>query len=407
MGATDDTQPRSPFKQHPEQLPQQTAAELDTQESALVRTEPSRYDTDYDEPPAGGPGCLMWTLLLFMGAIFSLVIVILAASWGWTEGNRDADVYATATQSEFINIQLQFIATEVIEGNQARLNSRINFLAELTPGVPIVPQLQHTATALYFNTLPTATPTLPPTATPTPELVASQEVVIETPETPAASTGNGLTFDLGQMLADAQLHIRFDEYQDAYELLDAIIRIDPDFQRTTVRTWMNQVLVAQAELLYRAPGDTELAEAIRLTDLAEQYGPIDELNYERIIATYYLDIQSAINGSNHALAISLLNTVIYTYQETYKGQNLRTLLFNEYVAYGDAWGFGNDHCKAVAQYDLALGLFADDNLRAKRDVSQTTCELAPTIPIGATPVPANGEDPSSYTYPGLPPTAAP
>jgi tetratricopeptide (TPR) repeat protein len=334
-----------------------------------------------DGPPPDygpeGPGCFVWGLLAVVVAGMALVIVVLAATAGWTEGHRVSDRHATATQVEQINEQLRRIPTDVASGNQYLLNLRIGFLATLTPAVPVVADLQSTATAVYFNSQPTATPTVTPTA----EVVATESPVVTTE--PQAPTG----YDLDGMLEEAQLDIRFGDYDAAYEKLDNIARIDPDFQRTTVRSLIFEALTAQAQQLFRTATEADLAEAIRLTGLAEEYGDIGELDYERLIAERYLDIQRTIGTGNHASAIRLLNDMIVNFQSTYKGIDFNRMLFNEYMAYGQAWEFGGQYCQAVVQYNFALNLFNDGGARAKRDAAQTICEQGTPTPIGgATPI---------------------
>ena len=380
MASTDDTQPRSPFGQQAKQQ------KRDTQESAATHS------------PAAGPGCFVWGFMLLMGMACSLTIVVLAGTAGWTEGHRIADATASATLARGINIQLERIPTDVANGNLRNLGVRLEFLATFTPGVPGVPQLRETATALFLTSQPTLTLTPTPSETPTASPEPVEQTAEATPED-AGAPGTGapqptasLVYDLDSLLADAQLHIRFNEYDQAYDTLDAIIRIDENFQRTVVRAMMNEVLIAQAAALYHSTADTDLAEAIRLTDLAEEYGAIGELDYERLIAGMYLDIQRAMATYSYATAIQLLHGV-RGYQDAYRGHDFRVMLFNAYVAYGDAWGLGGDYCQAATQYDLALNYYADSVVQTKRDQAQTACEQALT---------------ATATYPGgAPPTTSP
>jgi len=353
---------------------------------------------DQDQSPVAGdvagPGCIAWVLLLVVGFGCALLIVVLSAAAGWTEGQHRADQTAVATQVIFVREQLERIPTDVANRNQILLATRIAALATLTPAVPVVPQLQTTATALYWNSQITATPVIPPTVAPTVAPMETQSAPTDAPVLP----GGTVVYDLAALLAEAQMHITFAEYEEAREALDAIIRIDSTYQQSTVRGLMSLALIAQANQFYRSPSDTDLAEAMRLTDLAEQYGPIGDLDYERLIADYYLDIQRVIALGNHADAIRLLNTV-RSYQTIYRGGlvNFNELLFNEYVVYGDTFNLGSDPCQAAAQYNLALSLYTNAVVQQKRDDAQTACDLITPTPLWS----------SDTAYPGGWTTATP
>lgn len=383
MDSLDDTQPRSPFRKE--------TPKHDTQESAAVHPQ-TTFDTDDDSRT--GPGCWVWGFLVLGGVVVSIVIVILAGAAGWTEGHRVANTHATATQAEFIQEQLRRIPTDVAAGNQYNLGVRLNFLATLTPAVPQIHQLQMTGTALYFQSLPTETPrpseTVMPTGAPTGAPPTGTPSEQPPPDATAASSPTpGLAYDLAGLLDEARLALRLNDFQEAYEILDIIIRVDDQYERATVRGLMSEALRKLAANLFRSNSDADLAEAIHLTDMAEQYGPIDELSYERLIAGLYLDIRRAIGAGNHALSISLLNNIIVNYQATYKNVDFRQMLFNEYIAYGDAWGFGLEYCQAAAQYTLALNWFSDPVVTQKRDTAQELCERPPTPEIP--PVEDTGE----------------
>lgn len=392
MSTSDDTQPRANFRD--------PSPERDTQESAAVRAQLA--DQHLDEGGPTGPGCFVWGLLSLVGMGCSLVIVILAATAGWTEGHRVANATASATLAQGINEQLRRIPTDVANGNQRNVMIRLEFLATFTPGVLGVPALRMTATALHINSLSTESPAL--TDTPQPSATPDQSMVdaAATDDPGAFTDDTDSGYDLDALLDEARFFFRLDRYQEAYDTLDAIIRINEDFQRATVRGLMLEVLTTQATQLYRSPDDNDLAEAIRLTDMAEQYGSIGELDYERLIASLYLDVQRLSGTGDHALAIARLNTVM-GYQSIYRGHDFPTMLFNERVAYADAWGLGGEYCRAVSEYDLALSLFANGAVQAKRDAAQQACEQG--VPPGLTTTP--GEDPAFNTYPGVPPTSGP
>ena len=378
-----------------------------------------------DDGGVRGPGCLIWSIMGIFILLMGVIIVVLAGAAGWTEGQRLSNGYATATQVEFINETLRRIPTDVAMMNDYNFQLRLNALLQQTPGVPQVPELQVTATALiqqqiirlqltqlpqdfvyndrarieqrlayllqYAPNLPelpiyqaTATAYINQyTPTATIEVVQSQPTA--TPQAVATINPNG-QFDLPALFATAQQQINAGQLEEAYNTLDIIIRVDENYERNSVRGLMNTVLTRQARPLY-ASLET-LAEAIRLTDLAEEYGDIGDLNYERLIAGLYLNVVSASGSGNHGIAIQRINTII-TYQSTYKGINLTELLFDEYVAYGDALVAGASACQAIAQYQAALGLFYSANADSKLVIAQAQCNASnqPTsnAPVGGIP----------------------
>lgn len=354
---TDDTQPRSPF-QRP----------LDDQQPML--TPPPD-----DESPRG-PGCLLWGLVGGAALAFALAIVLLAGAAGWTEGQRIADRHATATQAGLIGEQLVRIPTDVAQGNPINLNRRLDYLETVAPGNNTLPGLRQTATALYLTSQPTLTPTpsATPTATVTPAATdAAPEVTAQ------VRTEGGFDLDLVALLQEARDEIAAGDFAEAQDTLDIIIRADSQFQQETVEGLMYEVLTTQARRLYAT--ENTLAEAIRLTDLAEEYGPIAQspLSYERLIAGLYLDAQRAVGSSDHATAIQRIRNILQ-YQTSYLGQDLNRLLFDEYVAYAQAWEFGEQYCQAVQQYNNALALFNSAEVNARLENAQNLCLQGTPLP---------------------------
>ena len=138
---------------------------------------------------------------------------------------------------------------------------RLRWLATQTPGVAGIGDYIMTATALYQNSLPTATPP----ASPTPEATAGSaatEDVASRRKDPAATIS-------AQILNQAQSAAASSQWQDAIDLLDVIIGADPTFETQTVRTLMVQSLNSYARELYNA---NKPAEANLIVDRAETFG---------------------------------------------------------------------------------------------------------------------------------------
>jgi hypothetical protein len=353
----------------------------DTQPFSPIKTPPSTPRVTIDpeaEDVRGGPGCLMWAVGGVAALGFALVIIGLAAVAGWKTGQTTAETNATATQNFRIDEQLSHIQDDVRSGNQVLLAARLQYLSTLTPGVPGLGDIMQTATSVYLTNQPTATftPTASPQATVTDKATEAVEFI-------ATASGGG--FDLPGLLAEAQQDISLRDWDGAIEALDIILAADEDFESNTVRTLMNQVLVEKANQLLLSPELGDLAEGVILTDRAREFGSVDRVNYESYIASLYLEGASAI-GINYPLAIQKLSQV---YSQVPNYRDVASLLFNQYVAYGDAWAAQTEYCPAAAQYQTALTILSDSGVSSKLTAAQAACALA--TPVGA---PAGTADPN-------------
>jgi tetratricopeptide (TPR) repeat protein len=359
MSFTDeDTKPKSPFKTPPHGQP-------------AVFIQPPADD---EEPVRSGPGCFTWGIVGVLAFGVGLAIVLLAGAAGWTSGQRMAQDHATATQNAEINDQLVRIPGDIASGNTVLLDARIRFLATLTPGVPGVADLVQTATALYTLNRPTATP----------EVIATATLEAATPTTepeiivPQATGG---AFDLAAMLQQARTAVSTAQYLDAIDLLDAIVAVDDTYERTEVRALMLEALSTQALRLFRS--GSSLAEAIVLTDRAKEYGLSgdSDLHFEQYVAALYLTAKSAV-GTNYPVAIQALQEV---YNTAPNYLDVQQLLFDQIVAYGDAWVAQGEYCPAASQYQNALTMFNSPAVAGKRDAAATACAQGTPAP-GSVPI---------------------
>ena len=379
MAQNDDTQPRSPFKDSPP--PQPTL----NPQTGIPPVEP-------DNSPQG-PGCFLWGIVSVIIFGLSLSVVGMAGAAGWTSGVRIAETDATATVERRINQQFEQIPTDVAAGNQAILQFRLDYLLGVTPGVMGIAEVQQTATQLAMQMQPTmtATATTTPTATPT---TAAPEITEEAPPPTDASAddANNSGFDLEALLLEAQGQLDIGEYEEAIDTLDAIMGINPDYRPEVVRDLMSRALRNQAALLFQSIDN--VAEAIILTNRAEEFGPVGDLDYERYIGGLYLDAQRTVALGNYLSAIRNLNE-IYQLQATYKGVDIGQEIFNQYVAYGDALVAGGQHCQAVGQFTTALNFINSNTVIGKRDAAQNTCQQGITLTgtPGATGDTPPGEQP--------------
>lgn len=360
MSVTPDTQPKSPFRDQPPQMP------------GMI---PPPGEDDYRS--SGGPGCFVWGLLGLISIVFALVIVLMAGGAGWTAGLRIAQNLISSTKNAEISVQLERIPTDVAQGNLFLLERRLGFLATLTPAIPQVPQIIETATALYLTSQPTAT--LPPTMTATPAPIEPTDE----PLVLATISDNATGYDLDALFEQARGASALGQWSEAIRVLDVILAIDSNFNPANVKGLMLDSLRNEARRLYN---ETKLAEAIAATNRAEEFGlgAQDELRYERYVAGLYLDAIRTV-GTDFNAAIRALRAVYDLGPGRYYA-DVQQRLFDQYVAYGDAWTFESQYCPAYVQYQNALNILSSSAVSAKRDNANTLCQQAtPTLGPGVTP----------------------
>jgi tetratricopeptide (TPR) repeat protein len=345
----------------------------------------------------GGPGCLVWGMVGIFCLILAVAVVGLASYSGWTEGLRVARGNATATRSADIAVQCSHIQSDAAANRVGLVQRRLESLLVLTPAPDCLIEAIPTATQLYLNNLPTAT--LPPTATSTPTPTLQPSPTSEAAEVVPTSSSNTSGFDPAPLLEEARQQVTSGDNLGAVDTLEAIIAIDPSFQKATVDSLLYQALTSEATKLYRTNGN--LAEAILLTNRAEAYGDVGELNFERAIAAAYLEAQAARN-INYPVAIRLLSQIVYNYSSpNYRGASGQ--LYEQLVKYGDSLALLGDNCTAQTQYDNAIRLQSPPDLIAKRDAAAQACIQGILITPFDPNVPTTTPDPNQPA----PPTSQP
>jgi hypothetical protein len=345
---------------------------------------------DWILPPEGStraPGCGVWGCIGGVGIVFALAIVALAGAAGWTSGLRTANANATATAGAEISDQLNRVPQDLANGNLQLADTRLRFLQQMTPGVEGVPDLVNTATAVYLDSLPTATPS----PSPTPEAEATEAPFEVT------AVNSGSQYDLAGMLQQARQAVAAGQFADAYDLLDVIAAVDANFERAEVRDLTAQALNGQARAMFNSNNP---AQGIIWATRAEDMGVLQgELSFELFAAMKWRDAQAAL-GLSYPQAVNALQEILNLGPGRYYEQ-AQQLLFQQYVAFGDA--LMNDQnqgaCPAIQQYSNALNIFNDGGAAAKRNSAQSLCAQAtPTLGPGQTPGAPTSE-------PGQPPPA--
>lgn len=352
MLAPDDTQPKRPNFVPP----------------------PSEYAADFEQD--SGPGCLIWGVIGAFCVLLALATVSLASFAGWTEGLRVGQGNATATINADITEQCQRIPQDIASGNMGLVQARFDTLVQFTPAPPCVATHAPAATALYLQSLPSATATLTPSATASPPALGETAIppTPDAPLSPTPITQGG--FDIDALLVEARAFLSSGNNRAAIETLDAINAVDPQYQKGTVDQLLYQALTTEARRLYRT--GTSLAEAILLTNRAEEYGDVGELNYERYIAELYLQAQIYVDV-NFPRAIQQLSQIVYT-QNLPNYLNASSLLNDQFIKYGDALALQGDYCNAQRQYESAFAMVASASVASKRDDATQKCQQG-VLPI--------------------------
>ena len=344
----EDTQPRSPLKDVP------------------LKPTISVDDNLEDAPPSSG--CGMYALIVVVLVLFAVAIVALAGAAGWTSGQREAQVLVSSTRDATIRDQVDRIPGDVASGNTVLLRTRLEWLATAAPEYSELPNLVLTGTAVYLNTLPTATSTPSPTPPEATREAAPNELAIATTE----DTDSG--FDVAALYEQAQTAMNGSLWGDAVELLDVVVGLDSTFRRDEVRRALNQALQNRALELYNA---NQPAAANILVGRAEEYGQIDSsLDYERYAAELYLRARNAI-GLGSPVAISTLQELIGLGAGGRYYDDAIQLLYNQYVLIGDSYLAQTNYCSAASQYQQAMNIFSSGTANGKYNNAQNLCLNAP------------------------------
>jgi hypothetical protein len=347
-------------------------------EDTKPRRQSSVPDESYDD---GGPGCIIWGIVGFFGIILAFGIVLVAAEAGTRTGAAIGEKTAVARTQAFIGRECEILPDDLAEGRLGIVRSRYeNWAAQGAIPVCAQPYIL-TATQAYIESLATETPTATLTPEPTATLTGTPTVEA-TAELPANTLQPTSLYDLAGLLQEARDLMAIGDYVEAIRTLDAIAAIDSNYETSTVNQLLFTALTTRATTLYRTGGS--LAEAIQLTNRAQNYGDIQDLNFERSIAQYYLDAQGFLNV-NYPAAIQQLN-LVRGLSGNYRDTN--NLLVKQLEGYGDALVTGGEPCKAVQQYEAVLAMQPQSAVQTKLQQVQVQCST------GATPMTIVPSDPN-------------
>ncbi len=345
-----------------------------------------------------GLACLLWGVGIFTGLLIGGAIVLGAVYAGWNTGLATARADATVTAAAYAQQQCERIPADLAAGRLSLAQSRFQNLASRPKPPDCLPQLAPTASAVFLLAAASPTPAPTYTASASPTAPPATATASEAATLPAGE--DALAYDLDALLAEAQSAMSLGDYPAAIDTLDAIISLDQEFQRDLARRLFLEALTAEALALFRSG---RLSEAVVMTDRAEEFGNIDQLNHERYIALLYLDGQRYLT-TNPAEAVRKFSSLYYEFGlRDYVNGPIVGELQEALRNYGMALALQGDHCQAQAQFEAALNLnpplsrinLAD--LTARRDQSILACQaqeqaaaaedgapIATPLPVGQT-----------------------
>lgn len=301
-----------------------------------------------------GIACLLWGFGAGFCLLIAGIIVSGAVYAGWNTGLATARAESTVTVQAYARQQCERIPADLLGGSLRLAQSRLEHLAKMQQTPACLPQMASTATVVFLLSAPSPTPPATETATPAEATAPPPTAPPTIAPTAAAPSGDIVAdFDLPALLNEAQSALRLRDYRAAIDTLDAIISIDGDFQRESVRQLMMEALTAQALALYRSG---RLSEAIVLTDRAEELGNIDELYHERYIALLYLAGQR-YKTANPAEAVRNFSSLYYEFGlRDYVNGPIAADLQEAHRNYAMALALQGDHCPAQGQFEAARQL---------------------------------------------------
>ena len=351
-----------------------------------------------------GCGCWGWAFIALIALVLSALVVSASAFAGWNAGIGVARENATLTSEAEFQEQCERIGSDIDAGKGQLVKTRIDFLLKQTPMPPCLTDHLPRATALVALQEPSPalapTATLVVTATPQPTVVVVRATATVAAEPP-------IEYDLDDLLAEAQNDVALQNYQRAIDTLDAIIAIEEDYQRDQIRSMYFAALKAEAHILFRSG---RLSEAIIMTGRAVAYGDIAELNYERFIASLYLD-GLRLKAANPGESVRNFSSIVY---ENGLGNYMSGKVIGElqeaHRNYGDVFANQGDHCRARDQYEAALALQpASSSIRRstvadQRDRASEACD---GVPVGPAETTAAVTRPATPAGIGIRPSPAP
>jgi tetratricopeptide (TPR) repeat protein len=313
------------------------------------------------------------SILLGIGGI--LVLLVLGGLGGYTSGIAQREQAQSSIISQQLMDQFQYALVDEQFGRYEAARERLQFIIQHSPDFPGAQT--ELAKVLVQLTVPTPTPTTPPT--PTADLRGVQN-----------------------LFASAQQLVAAGDWKNALATLDQLRKDAPDFNAAQVDGMYYYALRNYGVSLIQQQGDLE--GGIYELTLAERFAPLDNTaNGLRDGARAYIQAASYF-GVNWQKTVELFRNVAGGWPAMWDGSmNANQRLHLALMRYGDElFASGND-CAASDQYQEAQGLGDLDPTSAKNaNQAYQICHPATEVPPTEAPVPE-----ATTEVPPGPPTEAP
>lgn len=341
---------------------------------------------------------LRYSGYFLLGAALLIIFYAIIAAVAWRSGQAERTEQAQANLVTNISRQLELAHQDVIAGNIALAERRLEELQRWSPDDPEVIALAATIDAIAATPLPTPrviisdngvtiTPT-PITTTPTatPPLlppVATQEN--RTPQ-PAA---------LEARLNTLQAMVDNEQWEDAIRELVAFQIDYPNYERFRTNSLLFDAYIGAG---FHYTNGNRVTLGINYFEQAQKLGTLQEqalsqLYYSR---TYLTGV--SYFGIDWGRSVSALGEICMTLPGF---QDACELLVEARVGYGDQLTIAEDHCGAMFQYAQALRSITNTDLRDKWSVAKQQCENpVPTLrsDVGTwTPTPQRSDQQGAWT----------
>jgi type II secretory pathway pseudopilin PulG len=287
-----------------------------------------------------------WTLLGLVG----LLLVAAVSGYSGYQSGIDLRQQAEATQLvSGLSDQFQLAVQDIGNQNYDLARQRLEYIIRNQPGYPGA-QEKLAEVLTQLNTTATPTPQPTPTLVPTPDNRSQQD-----------------------LFSQAQQSLQNSSWTDTIDTLLALRKADPTFQVVTVDDMLYIALRNRGVDKILKDGDLE--GGIYDLSLAQRFGPLDAeansyLTWARIYilgaSFWQIDWQQAINYfSQVAPAMpGMRDGSGMTSAERYR---------QALIGYGDQLAGEEKWCKAVDQYNTALGIGTDQNLESKLSEASSKC----------------------------------
>lgn len=288
-------------------------------------------------------------LILIFACVLAATVAI-AGFGGAIKGRDELNIRATQTTIAEVQAQYERGLADLQEGNYELAAQRFRWILEHAPDHAGAAQgLAQAESLLNLAASPAAT--LPPSGSTNPE----------------------------ELFAEAQGFYAGQQWASAIIRLQELQAIDPNYRADEVREMLYESLVTLGLIYVR--GD-RLQEGLALLDQAEDIRPLDDQAAgERRLASLYITGRT-YETLNWAIAIDNYQA-IYDVAPNYR--DVEDRLWTARVRFGDQLVAAGGHCDAALQYDAALQIREDEEVRARLDAALLACSHPTPTPFGMPP----------------------